>query len=225
MPRVTIDLMAAAAAHNAPFYQEVVAQYYQSTRKRHPKFPLIRNDQYGVALVTLPETFDEYFMSLEGSARRNFKKAARSGYTFSRIDYNEFADNVREIWQSAPVRQGEMPGYMLRGEVRPANNPPSNTNVHDYPYFGVLCEGKLRAYAACLVAGEACMIEQIYGHARCQEDGITPMLIISIAEHVMQNCPYVKYITYDNLLGASTNLRRFKRKFGFEAHRVKWVLG
>ena len=210
---------------NDPFYTSATRKYYQSTQKRHPKFPLIKVDQYGVALVELPGTFDEYFMMLEGAARRNFKKADRKGYCFERIDFNDHIDDVRAIWQSTDVRQGMMPEYMREGRVQPCTNPPSKTNIHDYPYFGILKDNELVAYAACLVAGELCAIEQIYGHADVQADAVVPMLIISIVGYVLENYPHAKVYTYDNLLGATANMRRFKRKFAFEPYQVRWRLG
>lgn len=224
-PRVTVDLMLREARNNDPFYAKATREYYSSTQERHPKFPLIKVDQYGVALVELPGTFDEYFMTLEGSARRNFKKAGRNGYRFERIDFNTHLDGVRAIWQSTDVRQGAVPDYMREGRVQPCANPPSRTDIHDYPYFGILKDNRLVAYAGCLVAGELCAIEHIYGHAEVQADAVVPMLIISIAGYVLANYPNVKAYTYDNLLGASTNMRRFKRKFGFKPCKVTWRLG
>ncbi|NQT94642.1 MAG: hypothetical protein HQ559_17940, partial [Lentisphaerae bacterium] len=65
MPRVSVDLMLRETAGNDPFYEQVVRDYYASTRKRHSKFPLVRVDEYGVALFGLPGTFDDYFMGIE----------------------------------------------------------------------------------------------------------------------------------------------------------------
>ncbi|MGQ9661190.1 MAG: hypothetical protein ACUVWX_02495 [Kiritimatiellia bacterium] len=225
MPSVNVNLMSSQTSKNDPFYAQVVREAYEYTRQRHPRFPLIRRDQYGVALAILPQNAAEYFRSIEGSARRNYRKAVRLGYRFERIDFNRYLDDVREIWQSAPIRQGPVPDYVRRGEVRPCSNPPSQTNIHDYPYFGILKEDKLLAYAGCLVAGEACMIEQIYGHAAHESDGVVPMLIISIVGYVLEHYPCVRYYVFDTFLGATPTMRRFKRKFGFRPYKVKWLLG
>lgn len=225
MPVVGIDLMIRSAEGNDPFYGKITREYYESTQKRHGKIPLIKVDQYGVALIRLPADFDEYFMMIEASARRNYKKAVRAGYSFAKIDYNVFLDDIGGIWQSARTRQGDMPDYIVAGRPRPCSNPPSTTAVHDYPYFGILRDGKLVAYAGCLISGELCAIEQVYGHVDYQADGVTPLLIISMAGYIIKNYPYVKYYTYDTFLGASLNMRRFKRKFGFAPHKVEWELG
>jgi len=225
MPRVSVDLMCRETAANDSFYEDLVRDFHAATRKRHPKFPLVKMDEFGVALADLPKSFDEYFMMIEASARRNFKKAKRKGYKFKRIDYNAFLDDVREIWQSTDVRQGRMPEKFLKGEVSPSSNPPSRTNTHDYPYFGVVLGDKLVSYAGCVVSGEICMIEQLYGHADHHAEGVVPMLIIGIAGYVIDNFPCVKYYGYENFLGAGRNLRRFKKKFKFLPYHVKWVLG
>ena len=225
MPGVTVDLMWGEVAGKDPFYAGITKAYYAATRKRHPKFPLIRVDQYGVALVQLPKKFDEYFMMLEGSARRNFKKAGRKGYRFERIDFNDHLEDIRAIWQSTDVRQGRVPEHILKGQVKPSTNPVSKTPTHDYPYFGVLKDDTLVAYAGCLVAGELCAIEQIYGHADYHADAVVPMAVIGAGRYLFEHFPPVRFYTYDNLLGATINMRRFKRKFAFTPHKVKWVLG
>jgi hypothetical protein len=225
MPEVTIDLMLRDAAGNDPFYAGLVRDYYASTRRRYARFPLVRVDGFGVALLRLPATFDEYFMAIEAAGRRNFKKAARNGYRFERVDYNARLDDIAAIWRSADVRQGRVPEYMRQGQVRPCRNPPSRTDAHDYPYFGVFKDGRLVAYAGCLVSGEVCMFEHIFGHAAHQAEGVVPMLLIGAVRYVREHYPRVRFCTYDTYLGASRKLRRFKRKFGFLPHRVQWVLG
>jgi len=225
MPHVTVDLMYRVAERNDEFYQRVTREYYDYTQTRIRKFPLVKKDRYGVALCVLPETFDEYFMGIEAAGRRNFKKAERTGCRFEKIDFNAYLDDVRDIWRSARVRQGKVPEYVAKGQVKPVTHPESKTDVHDYPYFGALKEGKLVAYAGCLVSGELCAIEQIYGHADYQRDGVVPMVIVGIVGYVLGHYPLVECYTYDTYFGASETMRRFKRKFGFVPHKVDWVLG
>jgi len=225
MPRRTISLMASAAQDNDPFYRQVVTDTFSLFTSRHPRFPLVRQVEFGVALCELPGAFDEYFMGLEGSARRNVRKARKLGYRFEKIDYNLYLDDVTEIRQSADVRQGALPEEFLKKSAERCDNPPSRTTVHDYPFFGVLKGGKLLAYANCLVCGEVCLLEHIYGHARFMSDGIVPMLVCGIAEYVLDQHEKVRYFAYGTYFGASKTMRRFKRKFGFAPHRVTWILG
>ena len=225
LPLLRIDLMHAATEKNDPFYGRVVLEFHRAARKRHARFPLIRALECGVAVCVLPPSFDEYVAAIEASARRNVKKAGRLGYEFRRIDYNQFLEDIAAIRRSTDERQGKMPGPFLKEEVQPCKDPASRTEVHDYAYFGVLKEGRLRAYAGCLVSGEACMIEQLYGHAAHQSDGIVPMLIVEVERYLLGHYPRVKYYVYGTYFGAGATLRRFKRKFGFQPHRVEWKLG
>jgi len=225
LPSLTIDLMCSATEKNDPFYGRVVREFYKTARKRHRKFPLIRALECGVAVCVLPRSFEDYFSAIEASARRNVRKAERLGYAFDRIDYNRFLDDITAIRRSATVRQGPLPDALLNERARPCANPPTRTNLHDYVYFGVLKEGWLVAYAGCLVSGEVFMIEHLYGHAAHQADGIVPMLIAGMARYIPEHYPRVKYYMYGTLFGAGETLRRFKTKFRFLPHRVKWVLG
>jgi hypothetical protein len=223
MPSVSINLMHAGTARNDPFYGRIVREFFAQTQKRHRKLPVIRALEYGVALCELPASFDEYFMAIESAARRNVKKAQRIGYTFQRIEFNQYLTDVGEIRRSTDQRQGTVPASF--GEVTPCRDPPSTTPIHDYAYFGIIKDGKLRAYAACLISGELCMVEHILGHADYQQDGVVPMLITGICRELFERFPSVKYYAYGTYFGGGITLRRFKKKFGFTPHRIRWVLG
>lgn len=223
-PIVRIDLMLRATAGNDPYYARLVRDFYRDARKPHPKLPLVGRFSWGVALCRLPDRYEQYFMLVDGSARRNFKKCERAGYRFDRIDFNRHLEDIAEIRRSATVRQGPVPERYLKGEVKPENTPPSQTSTHDYPRFGVLKDDKLVGYASCFVAGEVCLVNNILGHAAHQEEGIMPRLIAGIAEYVYGHHPDVRYFGYDTYFGASESLRRFKRKMRFEPYRVRWML-
>lgn len=225
LPEKTVYLMAdRAKAKNHPFYAELVEKHYNDATRRHPKFPLIRHIEWGVALCTLPATFDDYFMMVEGAARRNFKKATRLGHEFRPINYDDHLREIEAIHRSTTVRQGPMPAHLM-GELKPVRNPQPLDRAHGYPAFGVFNnEGKLRAYATCHIAGEICMLEDIYGDARHQSDGYVPLLYLSIGQYLLEHHPEVKYFSYGTYYGASPTLRRFKRKFHFMPHRVRWEL-
>ena len=225
LPVVTINLMRSMTTGNDPFYAGMVDAFYRDARRRHPRFPLIRKLEVGIALFRIPKNAEEYFDRIESSARRNIKKARRLGYSFNVIDYNARRDSIRAIVQSAEVRQGPMPPGLLRGEIGTVTDPPSSRHYHDYVYVGVLQKDELRAYAACMVAGEVIAITNIYGHHAYQSDGIVPLMIYEIVRLARSAYPQVEYCMYDKYFGASTTLRRFKMKFGFEPHRVVWVLG
>ena len=225
MPAVTVNLMARAAQANEPFYQRMVSEFYALTQTRHRKLPLVRHWQYGVALCALPATFEEYLDQIESSGRRNCKKATRLGYRFERIEHNAHLQGIQAIHQSTAVRQGDMPEQIVHGEVRPCADPPTRTDVHDYPYFGVLLGDTLAAYSGSFVCGEIFMIEQLYGHAEHHANGVVPLLVTEMARYMLAHHPHVKYYANEMYFGAGSSMRRFKKKFGFLPHKVTWELG
>ncbi len=225
MPHVVIDLAARDAVNNDLFYAKLVDDFFKYVWRRHPRFPLIHAFEYGVALCLLPRTGEGYEGLIEASGRRNIKKARRMGYEFKLINFNDYLDDIRDIRKSTDVRQGEVTGYLRDDVVEPCRNPPSRTTVHDYVYYGVLKEGRLVAYAGCIVAGELCMIEHILGHASMLGDGIVPLLIAELAADVASRHIRVRYFAYGTFFGGGETMRRFKKKFGFLPHRVTWRLG
>lgn len=226
MPRVSINLMCDATTGNDPFYSRVVRESYRQAMSRHPRWFLLRRMVHGVALCQLPPTFDQYYMRIEGSARRNHKKASREGCVVQPITFNDHLEAIGEIRASADVRQGRpMPEAYRNGVVTPTNNPVSNSPLHGYPYFGVFAKDSLIGYAGCLIAGEFCGIEQIFGHADHLTLGAVPQLLIGIARHLYEQHPQVKFYAYGTYFGASESMRRFKRKFDFCPHHVSWQLG
>ena len=224
LPRVEVNLRSAETEGNDPFFESLVRDFYHDLTRRHPKFPLIRHREYGITICHLTHNFEDYFQTIGSAARRNYKKSCRLGYIFERIDCKNYLDDMTAILRSTPLRQGRrVPGRFFTDDVSAPTNPPSNSSLHDYPYFGVVRDGKLHAYASCLISGDICSIETIYGHADRQSDGIVPMLIIDMARAVIEQYPEVKYYSYGTYFGASQTMQRFKRKFGFMPHLVRWI--
>lgn len=225
LPKISVDLMYRESADNHEFYQGLVKEFHHDCQKPHPKFPLVRRFRHGVAVCSLPAEYGQYWMTLAGSARRNVKKALRLGYCMEPIQYNSHLADIAEIRSSTGVRQGTMDAALLHSPLSPCTDPPSSNPHHAYPYFGVLRQERLRAYAGCLLAGEACMISHLLGHAKYQPDGIVPFLVTGIARQLIDHCPQVKYYIFGTYFGAGESMRRFKRKFGFLPHCVNWELG
>jgi hypothetical protein len=216
--------MSSRTAHNDPFFLKIVTQFYEDATRRHRRFPLIRNLEFGVALFSLPDDPADYSNKIEASARRNVKKALRLGYSFSRIDFNARRGEIAEILSSTTVRQGIMPAGLTSGRIPAISDPPSLDPTHDYLYVGIQREGVLRAYAACMVAGELFAITDVYGHHAYQPDGVVPLLFVELVKYARAHHPQSRYCMYDKYFGASETLRRFKKKFGFLPHRVTWQL-
>jgi len=227
MPRVTIDLMLRDAASNDPFFARIVREHYEMATRRHRRLFIVRNLVYGVALCPMPATFDNYFMMIDASARRNYKKAVREGCSFRPIEINSYLPEVGKIRASTEVRQGKlMPENYRSGEPAQAFNVHRSLNrTHDYAYFGAFLGDELIGYSYCLIAGDFCGIEHVLGHAQHLSLGVVPQLIIGMAKYVFENHPLVKYYAYGSYFGCAETMKRFKRKFGFVPHKVNWVLG
>lgn len=222
-PSIKLSLQLEATKGNDKFFEEMTRKYYKDAITKHPKMPLFGKLTRGVAVCKLEGDFDSYLKNIESSGRRNIKKAKRLGYTFKPIDFNELLDDVWDIRKSTLVRQGSMPDDFLNKRPIKHNNPKSKTNIHDYPYFGVFSDNNdLVAYAGCFLAGDIIELSHYYGHAEHQKNGVTPLLIVSIAEHVFQHYPQIKAYTYGGYIGSSPTLKRFKKKFNFLPHRVIW---
>lgn len=224
LPRTTINLMLEKSADNDPFFRALTENFYNMAVARHPKLLVVKRYEFGFALCSLPAAFEMYYANIEASARRNHKKALRLGYAVKRFAFNDRLEDVAEIQRSTPVRQGELPPEIQEGRVNPVSDPPSRSPRHDYPYFGVFKDDKMVAYASCLVAGELCNVTELFGHARYQDDGVVPLLLIEIVRELLDRHPDVKYYAFDTYFGASESMRRFKRKFLFHPYRVTWQL-
>lgn len=224
-PTIALSLRLDAAKQNHPFFASMANKYYQDATTRHPKMPLFGKLTRGVAVCELKGDFDIYLNGIESSGKRNVKKAKRLGYTFKLIDFNSHLDEVWDIRKSTAVRQGAMPKEFLNNRPQKHQNPTSNSNIHDYPYFGIFNEtDQLVAYAGCFLAGDVIELSHYYGHAEHQKNGIIPLLITSIAEYVIVHHPHIKAFTYGGYIGASPTLKRFKKKFNFLPHRVIWSI-
>jgi len=226
LPRVTIDLQYCFAKKNCDFFRDYVKDFHKQTQRQHSKFKIVKAMSLGVALKELENSWDDYFMSIDGSARRNCKKALREGFTVGQISFNDWLQDIHEIVTSAEERQGRpMPKSLLDEGVRPNRNPPTLDPRHDYVFYGVEKDGRLVAYAGCFICGEVCMIESIYGHSSFQTSGVVPLLITEIAKDIISTRETVKYYVYGTTYGARKSMQRFKQKFRFNPARVHWKLG
>lgn len=217
--------MLSFAEGNHYFFQKMIKFFYNECNARHPKYYFVKQMTIGVSLCHMPLSKEQYFMTIEAAARRNYKKAEKKGFKFSKIEFNNHIDDIWEIRRSATVRQGEISEAFLNTPPAPCTNPKSKSHFHDYPYFGVFsAEGKLVAYAGCLIAGEIAMIEHIYGHADFQSEGVVPKLIIDIGKNLYEEHPAAFWYGYGTFYGSAIEMQRFKRKFGFYPRIVRWLL-
>ncbi len=224
MSKVNINLMLSKTKGNVPFYGEMVNQFYSNAQRSHSRCRVIKNYAKGIALCLLSENFDEFFKEIDATIRQDCEKALRSGYTFQKINYNYFLSDIKEIHQSADRRREKLSEEFLKADLKECKNPLSLTNIHDYPYFGVLKDGKLCSYLGCFIAGEICLIEHIFEHAEHHSEGVMPFLIMETARHVLNAYPKVRFYGCGTYFGASESLKRFKRHVCFFPYQVNWLL-
>ena len=73
----------------------------------HPKYRFIQNKRWGVALLPLPNTFNEYLKGKDKQyLRRRRKRALDLGFNFYSIDPIDHLNEILSINTSTPLRQG-----------------------------------------------------------------------------------------------------------------------
>lgn len=199
---------------------------YQFFTKPHPRYRIIQNKRWGVAILPLPDTFEEYIRGgAKSPLRNNRKRALTAGYSYQRLDPFMRIEEIMEIHRSAAVRQG-----------RPID--PVYLDVHKVTeYFresgewidAVLNkEGKVRAYADVPVYGELASFNRLLGHADDLENGIMYLLISETVRRLIETKAQTqlpRFAMYDTFFGAASGLHYFKRRMGFSAFKIRWSCG
>ena len=193
---------------------------YKYFTRPHPRYKVIPNKAFGVALIELPSHFEKF---LDGSSMRDMRnkrnRALRDGYEFRGIQSLDYQDDILEVNRSAEVRQGhEMPHDYMDSKVVLAY---LRENPEFYAVFDR--DGHLRAYMHVMLFGEICVICRILGHMEFVKDGIMYLMISELVKKLVGANPEVKYLMYDTVFGAAPGLRYFKDRSGFVPFRVKWI--
>jgi len=177
-----------------------------------------------VALIDLNlyKDYKEYYKAVNGKSSPAYysRKAIRRGYSFIEIDRNSFIDDIYEINHSAPIRQGVpmSSGYKTKID--------SYINESNYRYFGVIDNGgKLVAYCDIGFYGEFALVSKLLGHNSHLNNGVMYHMLIALNRLIFEEYRQkgYRYIMYDTYYGASDGLKRFKRKLGYRAYKVKWL--
>jgi hypothetical protein len=212
-PRVRIEVYGGPAAR---------AEYLDFT-KRHPRFKVTSNKRWGVGLLAIPDTYEEY---IAGGSRRELRRRVRHaqshGLRHAPVDAKQHLDHIVEINQSSPERQGRaMPASYLDRDAVAARV--SGWDV----IHGVLDEdGRLRAYATVEPLGGVWELSVLLGHADDLEHGVMFLLlneVIQAAIRCRRETGAPSWLMYDTFWGAGKGLILFKRRFGFSPYTVDWV--
>jgi hypothetical protein len=197
-------------------------ELFEAFTRRHPRFRVIQNKRWGVALLTIPANVDDYPRLASRLMRRRVKHAAEAGFTFEQISALERIDEVLAIHRSATDRQGRPmhPDYLDVAAVR--ENLERSERV-----FGVADrDGVLKAYLTLRVCGEVAVIERLIGDAGALEDGVMYLLISGTVRALIAERPPAggpTWFMYDMFPGASDGMRTFKHVIGCRSYRVTWA--
>lgn len=203
--------------------KEKYLETYKYFTKWH-RLKFFRNKTLGVALINLNlyKNFDEYYKSINGknSAGYYSRKALKRKYSFVEINRNNYIDDIYEINTSSTMRQGRImsSSYMQKQD--------NYQNEINYRYFGVINEeGKLLAYCNIGFYGEFALVTTLLGHKKYLNDGIMYLMMIEVNKIIFNDYKKngYKYIMYDTFFGASDGLKKFKKKLGYKAYKVKWL--
>lgn len=86
---------------------EKCIDFYRYFTQMHPRYRVIRNKVWGVALLALPDTFEEYLRGKDKQAlRTNRKHALAQGYYCDQFLPTEHLSEILAVNRSKPARQG-----------------------------------------------------------------------------------------------------------------------
>ena len=194
---------------------------YRDFTSRHRRWRLIQNKRWGVALIKLPRSIDDYLKETSRLTRRRIKHAKQSGYRFTRIDPQDRIDEVLRVNRSASERQGRPmhPHYFDEETVR-------RYFTHSANVFGVVdAEDVVQAYITVRDCGEVACMERLLGHADALEQGVMYLLVLGVVDWLIKargDQANPTWLMYDMFPGASPGMRHFKHVIGCQAYRVSW---
>jgi hypothetical protein len=219
----SLVIMRAPRVRIAMYGDDEALAAYRAFTARHPRFRMTSAKRWGVALVSVPDSFDDYATgSAKAYLRRQIRRAEKAGYRFTPVNPNERIDEILEINQSAPSRQGRAmaESYVDRNRV-------IRTFLGRSVLHGILdSSGRLRAYADVRSFGDVIVLSLILGHTADLEHGTMYLLVSevirdSVGRRGASTRPL--WVMYDMFWGASPGLAYFKERCGFLPYTVEWV--
>lgn len=220
--RKTLNILKSPCVDIALFGDSSVKCKFECFIQRHPRFPLMRCKKWGVALLELPRTFEDYLREHK-DARKRRNKCIKLGYRFGLIEPEDYLEDILAINGSSPERQGTTvrKEYLEPDLVR--------------SYFDQICgtiagifreDGVLVAYHHFTICGGACVSNRIFGHADHLRSGIMYYLMtesVRLLIDFRNKNGYPIWTMYDTIWGASQGMLRFKTRLGYESYNVNWI--
>lgn len=194
---------------------------YRAFTARHRRFWFTSAKRWGVALLRLPDTYDEYARSTSRLVRRRRNRALERGYRYEAVDPASHMTEVLEVNASTPIRQGRPMAnlYLDRDQMR--------AMLSRRPIIHAILDGTdhLRAYADLVDIGDAYTFAFLIGHASCLEDGVMYLLMTEVVRYCIdarRTDGSPGWLMADTFWGASAGLAYFKERVGFRPFTVDW---
>jgi hypothetical protein len=221
--RVAWEIVRAPSVRVELFGGPTSRRLYENFTARHPRLRVVQRKRWGVAMLALPDSVEEYLGGRSRElVRQKRRRALARGFSFRRFDASQHVAEVLEINRSASARQGQpMPhSYLDESSVRRFCGSAGTM-------FGVFdVAGRVRAYTYAPVVGEPGVFVRLLGHAADLEAGTMYLLISEviaayIAEKREHGTP--RWAMYDTFWGGREGMTYFKKRLGFRPYRIDWV--
>lgn len=199
------------------------SKIYDYFTGRHPRYKIIQNKRWGVALMQLPGSMDEYLSGKHKEyLRRMRNRAVREGFRFGTADPMEYLNEMLTINTSAPIRQGRpmAPEYLDIKSLR------KYFQEKEKLYCVFNSEGVVRAYAYIPVVGDVGIFDRLLGQYEDLDKGIMYLLVSEIIREMIalkKSTGRPNWMEYDTFFGGSEGIRFFKEKLGFVPYKVRWI--
>jgi hypothetical protein len=216
------EILTAPSVRVELFGDPTSRRLYESFTARHPRLRVVTRKRWGVAMLPLPDSVEEYLSGRSRELVRKRRRALSRGFSYRPFDASQHVADVLEVNRSAPTRQGQpmLHKYLDESSVRRFCNAAETM-------FGVFdAAGRVRAYAYAPVVGESGVFVRSIGHADDLESGTMHLLVSEviatyITEKRERGTP--RWAMYDTFWGGQEGLTYFKRRLGFQPYRVDWV--
>lgn len=221
--RVAWEIVTAPSARVELFGGPTSRRAYESFTARHPRLRVVARKRWGIAMLPLPDSVEEYLRGRSRElVRQKRRRALSRGFSFRPFDASQHVAEVLEINQSASARQGQpMPrNYLDESSVRRfCGNAGTMFGVFD-------AEGRVRAYTYAPVVGESGVFMRLLGHADDLDAGTMYLLISEvIATYIAEKRErgHPRWAMYDTFWGGREGMTYFKKRLGFRPYRIDWV--
>lgn len=218
----TLTVLRAPRVRIEAYGDDAARETYLAFTARHPRFRVTQTKRWGVALLPLPATPEEYLATVSRQARRNRTKALEAGYRHVAVAPLDHVDEILEINRSTPARQGRPMAALYLERARVVDAFRSRPLVHGIVDAG----GRLKAYGDIIDIGGAYTFRYLIGHATDLRAGIMYLLMTEIVlDCIRMRRPdgSPRWLMADTFWGATPGLAYFKDRTGFRPFTVRWA--